>query len=62
MFWSFRNRRCIDDGMTCQHGLDHTYLKRFDKVYSGHFHQKSEVKEHQVSWFSNAIHMVRLWR
>ena len=31
-------------GMTCQHGLDHTYLKRFDKVYSGHFHQKSEVK------------------
>jgi len=31
-------------GMTCQHGLDHSYLKRFDKVYSGHFHQKSEVK------------------
>ena len=31
-------------GMTSQHGLDHTYLKRFDKVYSGHFHQKSELK------------------
>tara|TARA_B100000900_G_scaffold313958_1_gene272797 strand:+ start:348 stop:1415 length:1068 start_codon:yes stop_codon:yes gene_type:complete len=29
-------------GMTCQHGLDHSYVKRFDKVYSGHFHQKSE--------------------
>ena len=34
----------MQPGMTCQHGLDHTYLKRFDKVYSGHFHQKSEVK------------------
>ena len=31
-------------GMTCQHGLDHSYLKRFEKVLSGHFHQKSEVK------------------
>ena len=29
-------------GMTCQHGLDHSYVKRFEKVYSGHFHQKSE--------------------
>jgi hypothetical protein len=29
-------------GMTCQHGLDHSYVKRFDKVLSGHFHQKSE--------------------
>lgn len=34
----------VHPGMTCQHGLDHSYLKRFDKVYSGHFHQKSEVK------------------
>jgi len=31
-------------GMMCQHGLDHSYLKRFDKVFSGHFHHKSEVK------------------
>ena len=29
-------------GMTCQHGFDHSYVKRFDKVLSGHFHQKSE--------------------
>ena len=29
-------------GMTCQHGLDHSYVKRFEKVYSGHFHQRSE--------------------
>ena len=29
-------------GMTCQHGLDHSYVKRFEKVLSGHFHQKSE--------------------
>ena len=28
-------------GMTCQHGLDHSYVKRFEKYY-GHFHQKSE--------------------
>ena len=28
--------------MTCQHGLDHSYVKRFEKVLSGHFHQKSE--------------------
>jgi DNA repair exonuclease SbcCD nuclease subunit len=34
----------MQPGMTCQHGLDHTYLKRYDKVYSGHFHHKSEVK------------------
>ena len=30
-------------GMTCPHGLDHTYVKRFEKVLSGHFHHKSEV-------------------
>jgi hypothetical protein len=30
--------------MTCQHGLDISYLKRFEQVYSGHFHHKSEVK------------------
>ena len=29
-------------GMTCQHGLDHSYVKRFETVLSGHFHQKSE--------------------
>ena len=29
-------------GMTCQHGFDHSYVKRFEKVLSGHFHQKSE--------------------
>ena len=29
-------------GMTCQHGLDHSYVKRFEQVLSGHFHQKSE--------------------
>ena len=29
-------------GMTCQHGLDHSYVSRYEKVYSGHFHQKSE--------------------
>lgn len=34
----------MQPGMTCPHGLDHTYLKRFDKVLSGHFHHKSEVK------------------
>ena len=34
----------VHPGMTCQHGLDHSYLKRFEKVLSGHFHQKSEVK------------------
>ena len=28
----------------CQHGLDHSYLKRFDKVYSGHFHHKTDLK------------------
>ena len=28
----------------CSHGLDISYLKRFEKVYSGHFHSKSEVK------------------
>ena len=28
--------------MTCQHGLDHSYVKRFEQVLSGHFHQKSE--------------------
>ena len=28
----------------CSHGLDHTYLKRFDKVYSGHFHHKTDLK------------------
>ncbi len=31
-------------GAVCSHGLDISYLKRFDKVYSGHFHSKSEVK------------------
>ena len=29
-------------GITCQHGFDHSYVKRFEKVLSGHFHQKSE--------------------
>ena len=29
-------------GMTCQHGFDHSYVKRFEKVLSGDFHQKSE--------------------
>ena len=29
-------------GMTCQHGFDHSYVNRFEKVLSGHFHQKSE--------------------
>ena len=45
----------------CSHGLDISYLKRFEKVYSGHFHSKSEVKNCQISRFTNAIHMVRLW-
>jgi|TARA_B100000282_G_scaffold296513_1_gene278714 hypothetical protein len=31
-------------GAVCSHGLDISYLKRFEKVYSGHFHSKSEVK------------------
>jgi hypothetical protein len=31
-------------GVTCSHGFDHSYLKRFEKVLSGHFHQKSEVQ------------------
>jgi len=30
-------------GFNCPHGLDHTYLKRFEQVLSGHFHHKSEV-------------------
>ena len=31
-------------GMTCQHGLDHSYVSRFEKVYSGHFHHKTDVE------------------
>ena len=31
-------------GAVCSHGLDISYLKRFEKVYSGHFHTKSDVK------------------
>jgi len=31
-------------GAVCSHGLDISYLKRFEQVYSGHFHSKSEVK------------------
>ena len=41
-FGHFEFEGVDDAGMTCQHGLDHSYVKRFDKVYSGHFHQKSE--------------------
>ena len=38
-------------GMTCQHGLDHSYVKRFEKVLSGHFHQKSEFANiMQFTW------------
>lgn len=31
-------------GVACTHGFDHVHLKRFEKVLSGHFHQKSEVQ------------------
>lgn len=31
-------------GVACTHGFDYVHLKRFEKVLSGHFHQKSEVK------------------
>jgi len=34
----------MQPGMTCSHGLDHTYVKRFEKVYSGHFHTRSEFQ------------------
>jgi hypothetical protein len=33
----------MQPGFNCPHGLDHTYLKRFEQVLSGHFHHKSEV-------------------
>ena len=29
-------------GVINNHGLDRTYLKRFEKVFSGHFHKKSD--------------------
>jgi len=33
----------MQPGFNCPHGLDHTYVKRFEQVLSGHFHHKSEV-------------------
>lgn len=33
----------MQPGFNCPHGLDPTYLKRFEQVYSGHFHHKSDV-------------------
>jgi hypothetical protein len=33
----------MQPGQNCHHGLSLQYLKRFEKVLSGHFHHKSEI-------------------
>lgn len=33
----------MQPGFNCPHGLDYTYVKRFEQVLSGHFHHKSEL-------------------
>jgi DNA repair exonuclease SbcCD nuclease subunit len=34
----------MNPAMVCSHGLNPSYLKRFEKVYSGHFHHKTDVE------------------
>ena len=34
----------LNPAMVCSHGLPASYLKRFEKVYSGHFHHKSDIE------------------
>jgi len=34
----------MNPAMVCSHGLSPTYLKRFEKVYSGHFHHKTDIE------------------
>ena len=34
----------MNPAMVCSHGLSASYLKRFEKVYSGHFHHKTDIE------------------